>query len=333
MGTLRILQFISLGGYALSTVVFCIWFFRRKAGTWYAGAVLMGAGLASQMAFIIAQGVAAGRPPFSNTFETMVLMAACAAAFFLVSTLFYDTKSLSPLASLAAFLVTLFSCLIMTDEISPLVPALRSRLWLTVHVVFCIVSYAAFLLAYLFALACLARDERHATGAALGVSLNISGTAAAIAVVLLARDESLWQESRGSILLGALAGTAALGVALWPLIGWLARKLGIRERLPEAKQLESMLYGAVALGFPFLTLGIATGSYWANQAWGRYWGWDDKETTALITWFVFAIYLHLRFVPKWRGTWNAWIAVAGFWCVLFTYFGVNYLMSGLHSYA
>ena len=89
----------------------------------------------------------------------------------------------------------------------------------------------------------------------------------------------------------------------------------------------------MALGFPFLTLGIVTGAYWASHAWGRYWGWDDKEVASLVTWLIFAAYLHLRLFPKWRGPWVAWIAVIGFWCVLFTYFGVNYLMSGLHSYA
>ncbi len=123
-----------------------------------------------------------------------------------------------------------------------------------------------------------------------------------------------------------------LAVALWPLVGWSARKLRIRERLPERSQLEKILYKTVAFGFPFLALGIVTGSYWASQAWGRYWGWDDKEVASLITWLVFVVYLHLRLAPRWKGPWVAWIAVAGFWCVLFTYFGVNYLMTGLHSY-
>jgi cytochrome c-type biogenesis protein CcsB len=104
------------------------------------------------------------------------------------------------------------------------------------------------------------------------------------------------------------------------------------QRLPEKELLQRVVYKTVAFGFPFLTLGIVTGSYWASQAWGRYWGWDDKEVASLITWLVFGAYLHVRLVPKWRGPWITWIAVVGFWCVLFTYFGVNYLSSGLHSY-
>lgn len=97
---------------------------------------------------------------------------------------------------------------------------------------------------------------------------------------------------------------------------------------------------AVAFAFPFLTLGIITGSVWANQAWGRYWGWDPKETWALITWIIFAIFLHLKYAGGWMGIKpkhlpyvRALIAVIGFLAVIFTFFGVNYLLSGLHSYA
>jgi len=85
-------------------------------------------------------------------------------------------------------------------------------------------------------------------------------------------------------------------------------------------------------GFLFLTIGIITGAVWANSAWGRYWGWDPKETWSLITWFIYASLLHARMMRGWRGRRIAYLSIVGFVAVLFTYFGVNYL-PGLHSYA
>jgi ABC-type transport system involved in cytochrome c biogenesis permease subunit len=96
--------------------------------------------------------------------------------------------------------------------------------------------------------------------------------------------------------------------------------------------LDAISYKMVAFGFLFLTLGIISGSVWANSAWGTYWSWDPKETWSLITWFIYAIYLHTRLRKGWKGKKAAWLSVIGFFAMLFTYFGVNYLLSGLHSY-
>jgi cytochrome c-type biogenesis protein CcsB len=105
------------------------------------------------------------------------------------------------------------------------------------------------------------------------------------------------------------------------------------ERLPSADNLGEVAYWSVLIGFPLLTLGIALGAYWANSAWGRYWGWDPKESSALITWLVYAGYLHARGLRGWEGRRSAWLLILGFGAVLFTYFAVNFLISGLHSYA
>ena len=102
--------------------------------------------------------------------------------------------------------------------------------------------------------------------------------------------------------------------------------------LPETKILEDVNYRAIAVGFPMLSLGIITGAAWANYAWGSYWSWDPKETWSLITWFVYAAFLHARFTRGWRGKKIAVLSIVGFIAVLFTYFGVNYVLSGLHSY-
>jgi cytochrome c-type biogenesis protein CcsB len=108
---------------------------------------------------------------------------------------------------------------------------------------------------------------------------------------------------------------------------------GIYAFLPETRQLDEFNYQMILFGFLWLSLGIITGSVWANSAWGTYWSWDPKETWSLITWFIYAALLHARTLQGWRGNRVAWLSIVGFGCVLFTYFGVNFLLSGLHSYA
>jgi cytochrome c-type biogenesis protein CcsB len=104
-------------------------------------------------------------------------------------------------------------------------------------------------------------------------------------------------------------------------------------RLPKARTLDDIAYKSVMVGFPILAAGIALGAYWANSAWGRYWGWDPKETAALVTWLIYGIYLHMRGLRKWAGMRSAYVLLIGFAAVLFTYFAVNLWVSGLHSYA
>lgn len=106
-----------------------------------------------------------------------------------------------------------------------------------------------------------------------------------------------------------------------------------QKNVPDGKMLDLISYRAVSLGFLFLTMVLITGAIWAEQAWGSYWSWDPKETWALITWFIYSIYLHLRISRGWRGKSAAIFAVIGFICVVFTYIGVNTFLPGIHSYA
>ena len=123
----------------------------------------------------------------------------------------------------------------------------------------------------------------------------------------------------------------AFGIALAFLLkGKLHGKLA--ATIPNEKTLDLIIYRAVALGFLFLTLCMVTGAIWANKAWGTYWNWDPKETWSLITWIIYAIFLHLRVRKGMTGKKAAMFAAIGFICVLFTYIGVNTLLSGLHSY-
>jgi len=103
------------------------------------------------------------------------------------------------------------------------------------------------------------------------------------------------------------------------------------SHLPDASVLDELNHQLVMFGFLFLSAGIITGAVWANSAWGRYWGWDPKETWSLITWFVYATLLHARLMRGWRGKRTAILSIGGFAAVMFTYFGVN-LLPGLHSY-
>ena len=107
---------------------------------------------------------------------------------------------------------------------------------------------------------------------------------------------------------------------------------GILATFPPAKVLDELVYKTIAIGFPLLTIGIVTGAAWANYAWGTYWSWDPKETWSLITWFIYAAFLHARVTRGWRGVKAAILSIVGFVAVLFTYLGVNLLLSGLHSY-
>jgi ABC-type transport system involved in cytochrome c biogenesis permease subunit len=126
-----------------------------------------------------------------------------------------------------------------------------------------------------------------------------------------------------------LLGEAFFAVAFITSLMYLVAKT------PEKKaEMDSVSYRCVAVGFPLFTLGgLVFGMVWAYKAWGTYWSWDPKEVWSLITWFVFALYLHTRIVMGWKGKRSAIIALLGFLAALFTYFGVNYLLAGLHSYA
>ena len=105
------------------------------------------------------------------------------------------------------------------------------------------------------------------------------------------------------------------------------------QHIPDKEKLDMISYRSVSLGLLFLTFTIITGAIWAERAWGSYWSWDPKETWSLVTWIIYAIYLHLRLRKGWRGRSAAIFAVVGFICVLFTYLGVNTWLPGVHSYA
>jgi cytochrome c-type biogenesis protein CcsB len=169
----------------------------------------------------------------------------------------------------------------------------------------------------------------------LGLAVTVLYTEAAQLVPAL---ESWWlviHVSAAIVCGGAFtvaAGTAAL--YLWrdraERRGRLGGPVG---QLPQATRLDTLTYRILAFAFPLWTFAVVSGAIWAENAWGRYWGWDPKETWAFITWVVYAGYLHARATAGWRGRRAAWISLIGFAAFLINYFGVNLFVNSLHSYS
>ena len=136
--------------------------------------------------------------------------------------------------------------------------------------------------------------------------------------------------------LGDAAFAMAFGIGIMYLIQEHHLKTkrlgGLFQRLPNLQILDEINYKLITLGFPLLTLAIITGAVWAESAWGSYWRWDPKEVWSLITWFIYALVLHARLTAGWRGRKAALLSIAGFISVIFTFFGVNLLLKGLHAF-
>ncbi|UCG78216.1 MAG: c-type cytochrome biogenesis protein CcsB [Nitrospirota bacterium] len=136
--------------------------------------------------------------------------------------------------------------------------------------------------------------------------------------------------------LGDAAFAMAAGISLMYLLQEhfvRSRHLGdLFHRMPSLQILDEINYRLISLGFPLLTLAIITGAMWAQNAWGSYWKWDPKEVWSLVTWFIYALVLHVRLTKGWRGKKAAILSIIGFCAVLFTFFGVNLIMKGLHIF-
>lgn len=161
-------------------------------------------------------------------------------------------------------------------------------------------------------------------GLALAVVLRLTGTSAAAGNRWLPTAPG----SSPFVLTGLVS--CLLISAFFLVLAW--RRPELERLLPAADLLDRITYRTICVCFPLLTLTIATGAYWANQAWGSYWSWDPKETWAAITWLVYALYLHMRITIGWRGRRAAYFAIAGFAIVIFTFFGVSYLLRGMHAF-
>jgi cytochrome c-type biogenesis protein CcsB len=242
-----------------------------------------------------------GHFPLSGLYESLLFLAwvlLCLYAFLEISTKReFAALFVSPLILLiVAF--SYFSLPSSLYQLHPLVPALQSN-WLFMHVSAMIVSYGALLLGSLFSISYIFinfyfKPQEYKTPP----------------VSLINQDDPK------------------------PVYVMYNSNYPLQKKNKETQLffLDNLSYRLIGIGFCFLTLGILSGAVWANETWGNYWSWDPKETWAFITWLVFAIYLHMRFVGKFKGIKSAWVASFGFMIIWVCYLGVNFFGKGLHSY-
>lgn len=288
--------------------------------------------------------------PLTNLYESLIFFVWCLILVYLVIEFKYKNKSfgafITPVAALALAFIDISG---MSKNIQPLVPALQSN-WLLVHVLMSFVAYALFAVSFSTGLMYLMvrSDEKTepsyifwtvtfgifiATLAAMGLDLLT------FKVAFMGKQELIksylfkasFRNDSPAIVALSYAASAGLIFATWRF-GGLLKKV-ISSFNISAEMLDELTYKSIAIGFPIFTLGgLIFGAIWADQAWGKYWTWDPKETWSLITWFMYAFFLHSRLMRGWKGRKVAAVAVLGFIAVIFTYLGVNLLLSGLHSY-
>jgi cytochrome c-type biogenesis protein CcsB len=311
----------------------CTWIFRKpifgSVATWVALAGLIGNTAGILMRWIESYQLGIGHAPFSNLYESLVFFAWVIVLIYLIIERKVENRIIGAFTTPIACLAMAYASLKpgITSAIQPLIPALKSN-WLIAHVITCFIGYAAFALAFGVSVMYLikkGRDTEPITWVEIVKPLILFIFAILFSRVLFVHS---W--------VFAVVVAVPICLVFYGII-FLARnmpvdsKAKLLDRFPKPRILDELGYQLILLGFLFLSVGIITGAVWANSAWGRYWGWDPKETWSLITWFVYATLLHARLMRGWHGKRIAFLSMIGFAAVLFTYFGVN-LLPGLHSY-
>ncbi len=286
--------------------------------------------------------------PLRNLYESLIFFVWSLILIHLIMEFKYKNRSLgafvTPIAALALAFIDISGT---TKEIQPLVPALQSN-WLLFHVLLSFLGYAAFGVSFGASVAYITMvTESRKEGAYIfwsvivgvflivlaGMGIDFLSLSAAERETLIQNHflKSTFRSSSGGVIAVSWIVSAAVILVIWQFGIGLKKILSGLSITPS--MLDDITYKSIAIGFPLFTIGgLVMGAIWANSAWGKYWSWDPKETWSLITWFVYALYLHARFVAGWRGKKTAILAVIGFVAVIFTYLGVNLVLSGLHSY-
>lgn len=261
--------------------------------------------LANILLFFIlcSRWIIAGYFPLSNLYESLLFLTWTLLTIYLY--IEYKTKSklIGAILVPVALLVNGFANLTLSTEMqkaSPLVPALQSN-WLMMHVSMMMLSYGTLIIGSLLCILFLVISNYQEVD-----FQSINNSSFPFSNVLFNYYEVKLFSSSDEI-----------------------SELG---KLKLLYSLDNWSYRIIGLGFPFLTIGIIAGGVWANEAWGSYWSWDPKETWALITWIVFATYLHSRLIKGWEGKKTAILGSLGFFIIWICYLGVNFLGKGLHSY-
>lgn len=243
--------------------------------------------------------------PLSNLYESLFFLAWGITLFTIIIQSQSNLPFLGGISIPVALFVTGFASLSLPESMqapAPLVPALKSN-WLMLHVSVMMVSYASLITGSLLSIffLILTKIKKEKETSLTNIAFYKAETEIDYSNVLTVQTK---QESN-----------------------FLSR-----DRLTLLESIDNLSYRTIGFGFPLLTIGIIAGAVWANEAWGSYWSWDPKETWALITWIVFAAYLHTRLTKNWQGEKPAAIASIGFVIVWICYLGVNFLGKGLHTY-
>ena len=258
--------------------------------------------------------------PLSNLYESLIFLVW---GITFVTLIVEDNSNVAIVGSIStpiALFVTGFASLSLPESMqapSPLVPALKSN-WLMLHVTVMMLSYASLIVGSLLSIFFLVLAKNQTS------NLAVQGNSYGDMFAKPAYTDTFFYESDSSVLAPNATGEYQTG---YP-----EKEKTSENRLGLLESIDNLSYRTISFGFPLLTMGIIAGAVWANEAWGSYWSWDPKETWALITWLVFASYLHARITKAWQGRKPAIIASLGFIVVWICYLGVNFLGKGLHTY-
>ncbi len=259
--------------------------------------------------------------PFTNMYESLILFGWSTVLIYLFFERKYKNKSFGMFVMVIALVGEISTQILgFGTQAEPLVPALQSN-WLLTHVLTSFLAYAAFAVAAGMAYAYLTKMENSTKSD--WALLTISTWLILFFVIYSAYRTNIF-------LFILISGVLSLG---FDALIYALKRYKITSHFPSLNTTEQVMYQSVGIGFVFLTIGIILGAVWAKYAWGGYWSWDPKETWSLITWLVYAAYLHARYVRGLRGKRLVYFTILGFLCVIFTYYGVNLIMPGLHSYA
>ena len=313
---------IGIAAYVTGALVLFAFFLTRRPVLRSIGMPLAIVGAVAQFAELGTRWWMTGVWPLTNLYGSLSLFSAFAVTIFVIFAYKYDLAFVGgPVLAVAA--IALGYATTWNEGTMPAVPALQSY-WIKIHVPIVISAYASFMVAFCVSLIYLfkaAVENRYASRGTTvhGVAAGAGGAKLDVAMTTYAANPPLGAVRTDTPALTA-AATAGDATAQW------------LSALPSLARLDIMQYRIIAVGLPLLSLGIITGAMWAKEAWGAYWQWDPKETAALISWIVYAAYMHLHTRPNLRGTVTSWISVIGFISIVFCYLGVNIWISGLHSY-
>jgi cytochrome c-type biogenesis protein CcsB len=283
----------------------------RRGGLHVAAIAVGSAGLAANGVAIVARGVAAGRTPWGNMFEYSTMLAFMIVLANLVLLEWrWRQPSLSGFVYAFAVLTMAMASLYFYVDAGDLLPALNSY-WRQIHVTSMITASSLLGIGCVMTILFLVADRRERRSVA-----------------------ALGRREPPPIMGGAIDTDAPHDFAAGADEPVADAPAGARRGLlPSASTLDRLAYRFISFGFPIWTFGVICGAIWAQKTWGRYWGWDPKETWSFITWVIFAGYLHARATAGWKGRRAAVIALVGFVSLFVTYYAVNLWIAGLHSYA